>query len=237
MSQFFQSSQANPYLFPGLVDFSQPSFWIAVASICFNPLYWNIVAQNEYHNKTITKLLGGRRYLGCYFLAVSIFSLGILRDHLYNVALKDQPANPLLLHPIVKPLAGVLFASGNIFVLSSMWALGVTGTYLGDYFGILMDHMVTGFPFNVMNNPMYWGSSMSFVAVSLWFAKPAGLILSALVVIVYSIALRYEEPFTGAIYAKAAEEKKKAAIINSPGPASGTRSHAKVKKPSSKKDL
>jgi phosphatidylethanolamine N-methyltransferase len=35
-----------------------------------------------------------------------------------------------------------------------MWALGVTGTYLGDYFGILMDEMVVGFPFNVTDAPM-----------------------------------------------------------------------------------
>jgi phosphatidylethanolamine N-methyltransferase len=49
-----------------------------------------------------------------------------------------------------------------------MWALGVTGTYLGDYFGILMSEMVTGFPFNVMSDPMYWGSSMCFVGVALW---------------------------------------------------------------------
>lgn len=50
-----------------------------------------------------------------------------------------------------------------------MWALGITGTYLGDYFGILMDDIVTGFPFNVMGDPMYWGSSMCFVGVALWW--------------------------------------------------------------------
>ncbi|EPQ25699.1 uncharacterized protein PFL1_06771 [Pseudozyma flocculosa PF-1] len=229
MSHLF-SQPSNPYLVKGVVDLSQKSFWIATASICFNPLYWNIVAQNEYHNKTITKILGGRRYLGCYLLAVSIFSLGIIRDHLYNVALKDQPTHPLLLHPAVKPLAAGLFLSGNVFVLSSMWALGVTGTYLGDYFGILMDHMVTGFPFNTMSNPMYWGSSMSFVAVALWFGKPAGLILSVLVVVVYSIALRYEEPFTNNIYALAAKQKKAAKERDEAqsvdGPAAGTRSHS-----------
>ena len=49
---------------------------------CFNPLYWNIVAQNEYRNRTITKVLQGNRYLGCYLLGASIFLLGLLRDHL-----------------------------------------------------------------------------------------------------------------------------------------------------------
>lgn len=38
-----------------------------------------------------------------------------------------------------KLLALMLLAAGSTLVVSSMWKLGVTGTYLGDYFGILMD--------------------------------------------------------------------------------------------------
>jgi phosphatidylethanolamine N-methyltransferase len=158
----------SPLYIDGVVDLTQPTLYVSIASICFNPLFWNVVAQNEYHNKTITKILKGNRYLGCYGLAATIFSLGILRDHIYNDALKHQPAHPLLQTLPAKALAVGLIAAGNIFVVSSMWALGVTGTYLGDYFGILMDHIVTGFPFNVMADPMYWGSSMSFAGVALW---------------------------------------------------------------------
>lgn len=33
----------------------------------------------EFHNKSLTKLFGSP-YLGCYFLAVTIFGLGIFRD-------------------------------------------------------------------------------------------------------------------------------------------------------------
>lgn len=166
MISFFQPS--SPYVFPDFIDLTQPTLYLSVATILFNPTFWNIVAQNEYHNKTITKILNGNRYLGCYLLAGTIFSLGILRDHVYNEALKNQPQHPALLTPAIKYLAVGLIAAGNVFVLSSMWALGVTGTYLGDYFGILMDHMVEGFPFNVMGDPMYWGSSMSFAGVALW---------------------------------------------------------------------
>lgn len=64
---------------------------------------------------------------------------------------------------------------------------------LGDYFGILMDARVTGFPFNVTDNPMYHGSTLSFLGTALWFAKPAGIILSVLVFSLYTIALRFEE--------------------------------------------
>jgi phosphatidylethanolamine N-methyltransferase len=102
-----------------------------------------------------------------------------------------------------------LILSGNTLVLSSMWALGITGTYLGDYFGILMDEIVTGFPFNVSSSPMYHGSTLSFLGTALWFGKPAGVVLTGLVWVVYSIALRFEDPFTAEIYAKREREGKK----------------------------
>lgn len=123
-------------------------------------------------------------------MAVVIFSLGIFRDNLYKEALKDQP----YFAPIHQPyIAYGLFAVGNVLVVSSMWALGVTGTYLGDYFGILMDAPVTGFPFNVSGAPMYWGSTMSFLAVALYTGKVAGLLLTAEVFVAYWFALRWEE--------------------------------------------
>ncbi|KAK9760614.1 Phosphatidyl-N-methylethanolamine N-methyltransferase [Basidiobolus ranarum] len=184
------------------IDFEKPSLWYALASIFFNPLFWNIIARQEYHNKILTKLAGGNPRRGCYGLAVTIFSLGIFRDYLYSQALSDQPVHPLLQTEFVKLVAIGLFLSGNILVLSSMYALGVTGTYLGDYFGILMDQRVTGFPFNVSNNPMYQGSTMVFLASALWYGTPAGIVLTAVVYTNYNIALRFEEPFTAMIYSK-----------------------------------
>lgn len=91
-----------------------------------------------------------------------------------------------------------------------MWALGVTGTYLGDYFGILMDAPVTSFPFNVTDAPMYHGSTLSFLATAIWRGKPAGIVLTGLVAVAYAVARQYEDPFTGMIYAKRDEERKKA---------------------------
>lgn len=104
----------------------------------------------------------------------------------------DQPPHAALETPLVRTAAAVLFVAGSVLVATSMWALGVTGTYLGDYFGILMDEMVTGFPFNVVADPMYVGSTLNFVAVALWYARPAGLALSVLVWLTYRAALAYE---------------------------------------------
>ena len=56
-----------------------------------------------------------------------------------------------------------------------------------------MDAPVTGFPFNVTGAPMYVGSTLSFLGSAILFGKPAGLLLTAEVWMVYSIALRFEE--------------------------------------------
>jgi len=134
----------------------------------------------------------------------------ILTPSSFHTALSHQPTSPTLeAFPFTTLIAYALLAIGNTLVLSSMWALGVTGTYLGDYFGILMDDMVTGFPFNVSASPMYHGSAASFLGTSLYYKKPAGILLSALVVACYTVALEYEDPFTAMIYRKREERQKK----------------------------
>jgi phosphatidylethanolamine N-methyltransferase len=127
----------------------------------------------------------------------------------YHTALASQPASMFLASfSLTTPLAYALLAIGNTLVLTSMYALGVTGTYLGDYFGILMDDMVTGFPFNVTGAPMYVGSTCSFLGTALLYRKPAGVLLSVLVAACYWVALKFEDPFTAEIYRKREESRK-----------------------------
>lgn len=189
------------------IDLGKPSLLVSACAITFNPLFWNIVARQEYHNKVLSRLFGGRSRSACYALAATIFSLGLFRDLLYKRALQEQPSHPLLLMPMSQMAAYGLLACGNTLVISSTWALGITGTFLGDYFGILMDDMVAGFPFNVCRAPMYWGSTMSFLGTALFLGKPAGVMLTGWVFAVYTMALRYEDPFTAEIYAKRERER------------------------------
>ncbi|KAF9791913.1 phospholipid methyltransferase [Thelephora terrestris] len=189
------------------VDLSKRSLYYSLASIVFNPTAWNIVARNEYRNKTITKILGGNARNGCYFLAASIFLAGMLRDSLFHKAIAEQPHVQILPEPLNVIIPAVLVGLGQLFVVTSTWQLGITGTFLGDYFGILMDHRVEGFPFNVLRDPMYVGSTMSFVGASLWYESPAGLMISLYVYTAYIIALRFEGPFTDMIYSKREAKK------------------------------
>lgn len=55
-----------------------------------------------------------------------------------------------------------------------------------------MKSRVTGFPFNVLNDPMYVGSTLAFAGGALLYRSVAGLGISALVWVVYAIALKYE---------------------------------------------
>lgn len=102
-------------------------------------------------------------------------------------------------------LSVVFFLLGQIFVLSSFYKLGLTGTFLGDYCGILMDAPVRTFPFNVLNNPMYVGSSLSFLGLALYYRSPIGLLLTLEIYLVYRIAVLFEQPYTEWIY----QEKNK----------------------------
>jgi len=183
------------------VDFKDPYFLAAVGIIIFNPLSWNIVARLEYKTHWLTKLCGGP-YRGCYFLAFCIFGAGVIRDQVYAMALERQKIFAPLETPVTDAVSYLLFALGGLFVLSTYYRLGITGTYLGDYFGILMKEKVTGFPFTVMSNPMYNGSTLLFLSIAIWKRSAAGVVLSAVVFIVYRIAILFEEPFTNYIYSQ-----------------------------------
>jgi len=63
----------------------------------------------------------------------------------YHLAILDQPQQAILPAEYATVVPVVLFVLGQIFVVTSTWALGITGTFLGDYFGILMDSRVEGY--------------------------------------------------------------------------------------------
>ena len=71
-----------------------------------------------------------------------------------------------------------------------------------------MNEPVTGFPFNITGAPMYWGSTCSFLGTALLYGRPAGILLTGVVFLVYLGALQFEDPFTSEIYAKRDQDTK-----------------------------
>lgn len=190
-----------------LIDLTEPRFCVAVIAIIFNPFFWNVVARWEHRTRGLTRLFGGP-YVACYSLAVLILLLNVYRSHSITVAMKAHPRWELLENAHMFYTGAALMALGSVFVISSFMALGVTGTFLGDYFGILMDQKVTGFPFNVIENPMYWGSTANYLGLALMNASPVGVILTAVVYLSYKVAVAYEGPFTEEIYRRRSQRCK-----------------------------
>lgn len=169
-----------------------------------NPVFWNVVSRFEYRTRLISRLAGGPKN-GVALLAVFILALNGLRTNLFHslVGTDDIPLQ-LLSSPVMVYIGQAMVAIGTILVLSSTWRLGFFGTFMGDHFGLLLKERVTGFPFNVTENPMYWGSAIIYFGYSLQHASLVGFLLSLCITLSYAIAIRIEEPFTAMIYENAA---------------------------------
>ncbi|XP_006752025.2 phosphatidylethanolamine N-methyltransferase [Leptonychotes weddellii] len=70
-------------------------------------------------------------YLACYSLGAVILLLNILRSHCFTQAMLSQPKMESLDNPTAYRMGLVLLGVGSTFVLSSFFALGFTGTFLG----------------------------------------------------------------------------------------------------------
>ncbi|KAK2490145.1 hypothetical protein MC885_007396 [Smutsia gigantea] len=189
----------------GYVDPSDPHFVAAVLAITFNLLFWNVVARWEQKTRKLSKAFGSP-YLACSSLGGAILLLNILCSHCFTQAMLSQPKMESLDNPTAYRVALVLLGVGSTLVLFSFLALGFTGTFLGDYFGILKEARVTTFPFSVLDNPTYWGSTANYLGWALMHASPTGLLLTAVVALIYVAALLYEEPFTAEIYRQKAPQ-------------------------------
>ena len=56
-----------------------------------------------------------------------------------------------------------------------------------------MDQKVEGFPFNITGAPMYYGSTCSFLGTAILYERWAGVMLTVEVLVVYLVALSFEE--------------------------------------------
>lgn len=178
------------------------NFWMAVLCVAVNPLYWNVVARLEYYTHFWSRVFCGTRF-SVWTLAVSILALNAVRTAAFHQAVEKGPKNEILdAYPAFKAFGLALTCVGALFVCTSFWKLGFYGTFLGDYFGILMNERVTGFPFSVLDHPMYVGSVMMYTGQSCLSASVNGLLLSLWIYVTYKVAILFEEPFTALIYAK-----------------------------------
>lgn len=179
-----------------------PVVWATAFLILFNPCFWNAVGRYEYRTKAISKRVGNNR-TAVYLVAVAIFSLGLIRDVLFELSIRRCPINDILYKSAPLKLFGFgLLVCGWTLVLTSMYRLGIVGTYLGDHFGILFDERITAFPFSTFDHPMYEGATMVFMGTAVVQGSLVGIGLAGLAGIVYTVAGWVEGPFTAKIYSQ-----------------------------------
>ncbi|CRK88064.1 CLUMA_CG001849, isoform A [Clunio marinus] len=199
--------------FDRVIDWKDPLIWLAAAHITFNPFFWNVSARLEYKTKLLSRIFGSTK-VGCYVLAVVTFLIGMTRNFVVVIAVTRQLSLEAYLGETtvnyMKIVGGLCMVIGLTLAITSMLRLGVTGTYLGDYFGMLKDSRVTAFPFNVVDNPMYVGSTITFLGLAVLKMSPIGFLLTVYIWIVYNIALFFEEPFTAKIYSTKETKEVKA---------------------------
>jgi len=197
--------------FPHWIDFQQISFFVSVFTILFAVVVWNILGRLEYHFRIFTRLFGSK-FRGCYVIALYIFCFSFYRNLAFNWAINDQPKfeiTNIYLDYFLDFISLSLNIGGIVFVFTSSWALGILGTYNGDYFRILMEERITQFPFSILSNPMYVGSTMLFFGRAIWQTSPAGILLSIWVSLIYRLGTLFEEPFTAYIYSQDETKRKK----------------------------
>ena len=186
------------------------------------PVVWNALARLEYYTRVMSRACGGRRRLACALLAVWIVSFSLYRDVVLLEGMRHTALQlpqfpyeclPIWLrhhlsyasvHAATRATAYFLAAAGGVLVVASFVQLGFFGTFLGDYFGMLLPTRVTGFPFNVLEHPMYDGSTILFASQALQEESLIGLLLTTWVFLVYRVACIFEGAFTSRIYREAA---------------------------------
>ena len=181
---------------------SDPLLWKSVFCIALNPLLWNILAQLEYYHHTLSSLFCDRKKLAISVLGIFILLLNYIRTTSFHEALASQPQLPIS-HPLIFVLSVILVAIGQILVVTSFYRLGFYATFLADYFGVFIHSApVTAFPYSICGDPMYWGSAISYLGISISHSSPAGIFLTVWVAIVYKIAISQESKMLRIIYAK-----------------------------------
>ena len=180
---------------------------LACGVIMLNPLFWNAISRLEYHTHLVSRTAGGPKR-GVALLAMGILTFNYVRTAVFHKVMDHHAICGPMQNSLFDALGYLFIAMGAILVISSSYRLGFFCSFMGDYFGILLQERVTGFPFNVVDDPMYVGSGLVYLGFSFQHASVTGLILTGCIALSYVVALLFEQPFTAQIYESANNPKK-----------------------------
>ncbi|CAH1800184.1 unnamed protein product [Owenia fusiformis] len=189
-----------------LIDLDDWNLWMTIVCMALSPTWWFVSARFEYHTRYITKLFGNK-YTACYVTGVITLALDCIRDWRYHILMAEQPKWAVLQNDTVEAIGNGLTIFGLVMVLSTWYQMGYTGILYGDYFDILKNERVTGFPYNVFNDPQYLAFNIVTFGTSVSHGSFIGLLLSIYHVFLMKTIAWLEDPFTSMIYEKRAKQE------------------------------
>lgn len=182
-------------------EFYQACFWIVAY-----PTFWNVIGRFEHYTRLVSKVFCGPR-IAVILFGICIEALNLQRTAAFRATLNSYSKAEWLDNQYGYAVGICFLLVGTTFVLSSYWKLGFYGTFLGDHFGMLMEGgPVTSFPFNITDNPMYWGGAINYTGITICSGSPIGFLLLVFLIIVYRIVIYIEEPFTAMLYSEKKEK-------------------------------
>ena len=181
--------------------------------VAWNPLIWNVIARIEYKTHLVSYIFRGPKK-GCTALGLLEIYLSYLRTQIFYDTIDSYSSCELgNKKNYIIAFGYLLSAVGTALVIGSYYRLGFYGAFMGDHFGILLDHKITEFPYNIVDDPMYVGTPLIYFGWAIERASIFGLLLAVCITFSYIGAAHFEKPFTTMIYAEAmakkAESKKK----------------------------
>jgi len=172
--------------------------------VMVNPLFWNTISRLEYHTRIVSRVCGGPKR-GITALAAGILCLNYIRTTTFHKAIDHYSSWDLIENESFIAVGWLLIIVGAVLVIASSYKLGFFCSFMGDYFGILLNERISGFPFNVVDDPMYWGSALIYLGIALKHASLVGVVMTACVALSYAVGVCFEEPFTAKIYEQKAK--------------------------------
>jgi len=173
----------------------------AISMIVLCPITWNLVARYEFYTKKLSNFVGDNRLAADIFAHILI-EMGIFRNYMFMRVIRNHNKVDLFsdYSLYIEIIGYLILVSGFHLNVFAYYRLGIHGIYYGDYFGVLCKEMVTAFPYNILDNPLYVGSTMLFLGSSILYRSPSGILLTILAWVMYKFASFLENPMTPLIY-------------------------------------
>ena len=178
--------------FEYFLELKNPLVFLLVLHIIFNVFFWNFTSRIEYRTKFFSNLFGNKK-VALYINSLFIFSFGLSRDFLYKYVVNSSSIFSLIDNQYMTYLGYMILLMGTTLVIAATYKLGIVGTFNGDAYGFLLPSIITSFPFNLFNAPMYLGSTLNFLGYALIKKSFVGLVLTLLVAVAYYCGTYFEE--------------------------------------------